>query len=560
LIIILSGAIFLFMEPRAQNHIKMVLFDFDGTLTKPGALDFDRIKQAIGCPPEIPVLEYMRSINDPVRRQEVSHLLDRFEMEGAEISTPNAGAETVIPYLKERGILIGILTRNTRKTVIRALENFQATGISDFDLVITRDDQLKPKPHPEGILWAAQKMGIRPEHILMVGDFVFDMEAGRRAGAVTLFLDNHSRKKADVERAFTISTLENLEEIISLGEPLPSGKLPNHLLKRFLTEFSFDDPSVFIGPAVGEDTAAVDIEGEEVLILKTDPVTFVTGSIGLYAVLVSANDIATSGAIPRWMLATLLFPVGTSALAIHRVMSELHQICRGYGITLCGGHTEITDTVSRPVVSGMMAATVKKSQLIDKRNMAPGDVVLMTKRVAVEGTAIIAGELGERLRRLGLSHKKIAASHDFLSMLSILDEARIAASCRGVSAVHDVTEGGLATAVHELSIAGGCRIRIRMEDIPVYPLTQEICSLLFISPMGLIGSGSLLICCKRDYLDRLMKDIRNAGIEVTVIGEVMEPGSGVEGTRDGKPSTWPSFATDEIARLFAHEHYLSPET
>jgi len=550
----------LFMEPRTQNHIRMVLFDFDGTLTKPGALDFDRIKQAIGCPPEIPVLEYMRSITDPVRRREVSRLLDRFEMEGAEISTPNAGAETVIPYLKERGILIGILTRNTLKTVIRALENFEGAGISDFDLVITRDDQLKPKPHPEGILWAAQKMGIRPEHILMVGDFAFDMEAGRRAGAVTLFLDNHNRKKNDVERAFTISTLENLEEIIRLGEPLPAGKLPNHLLKRFLTEFSFDDPSVFIGPAVGEDTAAVDIEGEDVLILKTDPVTFVTGSIGLYAVLVSANDIATSGATPRWMLATLLFPVGTSALAVHRVMSELHQICRSHGITICGGHTEITDTVSRPVVSGMMAATVKKSQLIDKKKMAPGDVVLMTKRVAVEGTAIIAGELGGRLRKLGLSHKKISASQDFLSMLSILEEARIAASCKGVSAMHDVTEGGLATAVHELSIAGRCRIRIRMEDIPVYPLTQEICSLLSISPMGLIGSGSLLICCKRDHVDSLVKDIRDAGIEVTAIGEVIEPGSGVEGIRDGKPSSWPSFATDEIARLFADEPQAPPET
>ena len=91
----------------------MVLFDFDGTLTKPGALDFDRIKAAIGCPNEIPVLENMGSITDPIRRREVSRLLDEFEMEGAEISEPNPGAEAVIPYLKERGILIGILTQNT---------------------------------------------------------------------------------------------------------------------------------------------------------------------------------------------------------------------------------------------------------------------------------------------------------------------------------------------------------------------------------------------------------------------------------------------------------------
>ncbi len=113
LIIIFPEAISLKMETRAPNRIRMVLFDFDGTLTKPGALDFDRIKAAIGCPNEIPVLENMGSITDPIRRREVSRLLDEFEMEGAEISEPNPGAEAVIPYLKERGILIGILTQNT---------------------------------------------------------------------------------------------------------------------------------------------------------------------------------------------------------------------------------------------------------------------------------------------------------------------------------------------------------------------------------------------------------------------------------------------------------------
>ncbi|MBW2094471.1 MAG: HAD-IA family hydrolase [Deltaproteobacteria bacterium] len=537
------------METPAPNQIKMVLFDFDGTLTKPGALDFDEIKAAIGCPHEIPVLEYMRGITDPVRRQEVSDILDTFETRGAEISEPNTGAEAIIPYLKEQGILVGILTRNTLKTVIRALENFEATGISDFDLVITRDDQLKPKPHPEGILWAAEEMGIKPEDILMVGDFAFDMEAGKKAGAITVFLDNHGKQRAEVERAFSISTLEELKEIIEMGYPLPAGKLPNHYLRRFLSEFAFEDPSVLIGPAVGEDTAAVDIQGEEVLVLKSDPVTFVTDSIGLYAVLVSANDIATSGAIPRWMLTTLLFPVGTSALTIHGVMENLYSICRKHGMTLCGGHTEITEAVQKPVVSGMMAGTVKKSRLIEKSNMAPGDVVLMTKRVAVEGTAIIAREFGEKLRELGLSPDEIALCRDFLPRISILKEARIAACCDGVSAMHDVTEGGLATAVSELSMAGGCSIKIRMEDIPVYPITRKICSLFDISPLGLIGSGSLLICCRKEHVDDLLKNIRDADIEVTSIGDVLEKGTGVDATRNGEPTTWPTFPADEITRL-----------
>jgi len=537
------------METNAQNHIKMVLFDFDGTLTKPGALDFDEIKAAIGCPHEIPVLEYMRGVTDPERRREVSNILDRFETKGAEISEPNTGAEATLSLLKKRGILLGILTRNTLKTVIRALENFEGTNISDFDVVITRDDELKPKPHPEGILWAAEKMGIKPENILMVGDFAFDMDAGTRAGAITVFLDNHGKKRLKVERAFTISTLEGLQKIIEMGQPLPAGKLPNHFLRKFLSEFSFDEPSVIIGPGVGEDTAAVDIQGEEVLVLKSDPVTFVTDSIGLYAVLVSANDIATSGATPRWMLTSLLFPVGTSALAIHRVMGDLSRICRRHGITICGGHTEITEAVQKPVVSGMMAGTVERAGLIDKSRMSPGDVVLMTKRVAVEGTAIIAREFGNRLTKQSLSQREILSGQGFLSMLSILEEARIGAACKGVSAMHDVTEGGLATAVSELSMAGGCTIRVRMEDIPVYPITSKICSMFGISPLGLIGSGSLLICCKKEHVEPLTEQIRNAGIEVTAIGEVLAKGKGVKATRNGEPTAWPNFPADEITRL-----------
>jgi len=537
------------MEIHAPNQIKMVLFDFDGTLTKPGALDFNEIKAAIGCPHEIPVLEYMRGITDPVRRQEVSDILNTFEMTGAEMSEPNAGAEEIIPYLKKQGILVGILTRNTLKTVIRAFQNFQATGISDFEVVITRNDELKPKPHPEGILWAAEKMGINPANTLMVGDFAFDMEAGRRAGTITVFLDNYGKQRAEVERVFSISTLEELKVIIEMGRPLPAGKLPNSFLKRFLSEFAFEDSSMIIGPAVGEDTAAVDIQGGEVLALKSDPVTFVTDSIGSYAVLVSANDIATSGAMPRWMLTTLLFPVGTSALDIHRVMGDLYRVCLQHGITLCGGHTEITEAVQKPVVSGMMAGTVERSGLIDKRRMRPGDVLLMTKRVAVEGTAIIAREFEDRLKKYGLSETEITTAKDFLSMLSILEEARIAAGCNGVSAMHDVTEGGLATAVSELSLAGGCRIRVLMDKIPVYPLTRKICSLLEIDPMGLIGSGSLLLCCRKGHVGGLAEDIRDAGIEVNPIGEVLEAGSGVEATKNGKASAWPSFAADEITRL-----------
>jgi hydrogenase maturation factor len=335
-----------------------------------------------------------------------------------------------------------------------------------------------------------------------------------------------------------------------MATPLPTGKLPNDLLREFIGDFDLEDPSILINPGVGEDIAAVDIKTEQVMVLKSDPITFATDAIGQYAVLVNANDIATSGATPRWLLTTLLFPYGITASEIRHMVDELRRFCRHWGITLCGGHTEITDAVSRTIVSGMMVGTVAGSDLIDKRNMGQGDKVLFTKRVAVEGTAIIAREFGERLRELGLSDTEVDACRGFLTHISIIPEARIAARYRETSAMHDITEGGLATALEELSTAGGHRIRIDTEKIPVFAETRKICRLLDIDPLGLIGSGSLLICCRQTAYQKLTAAMRAEGIEVACIGEVMESGQGIEARKNEKQVDWPRFEVDEITKLY----------
>jgi len=231
-------------------------------------------------------------------------------------------------------------------------------------------------------------------------------------------------------------------------------------------------------------------------------------------------------------------------------MEELITICRQWGITLCGGHTEITDAVNRPVVTGMLAGTVARKDLVDKQNIQTGDTILLTKGVAVEGTAIIAREFGERLKSLGLTDSEIETCRRFLSSISILEEAQIASRFKDVSAMHDVTEGGLATALKELSIAGGHRIKIDMDDIPVFPQTMKICQLLDIDPLGLIGSGSLLISCRRNKCESLVKMIRAAGIDVSPIGEALEGGEGIEAWKQGRQVDWPNFEVDEITRLF----------
>ena len=532
-------------------RIKAVLFDFDGTLTKPGALNFSLLKETIGCPADIPVLEFIENLPTPSQRDEASTVLERFEKEAAAISKPNPGAKDLIHYLRSKGVAVGIITRNTLSSVKRSLKNFEDIDLSAFDVVISRETPVRLKPSGDGIILAAEMLNVDVKQIMMVGDYIFDVHAGQKAGCITVFINYKTEPGAEkIDSDFIVTGFEAIKDIVRLGLPLSPGKLPNDFLKNFLEGFNFNDLSVLINAGVGEDAAAVDISKEEVLVIKSDPITFATDSIGHYAVLINANDIATSGATPRWFLSTLLFPPGVTPSTVRQVMHELESMCRRWNITLCGGHTEITDAVSRPVITGMMVGTVTKDRLVDKRNIQPGDSVLLTKALAVEGTAVIAKDHGDRLRALGMPESEVEAGKQLLSAISILEEAKIASDSGWGTAMHDVTEGGLSTALMELSIAGGYGIQINMDDIPVFPLTEKICRLLHIDPMGLIGSGSLLICCRRNKSDPLMKKIKSAGIDIARIGEVVAADCGIKTVSKTGTATWPSFEVDEITRLY----------
>jgi HAD superfamily hydrolase (TIGR01509 family) len=536
------------MTPKPYT-VKAVLFDFDGTLTRPGAIDFARIRKAIGCPPERTILEYIAELPDKGRREEAMNSLHRMEMAAARASVPNEDAEAIIAHLKGIGLPVGILTRNSREAVAGALSRFSGLSLQDFDLVITRDDPVAPKPSPDGVLQAAGRFGVEPSEVLVVGDFRLDIEAGRRAGALTAELVAPGHQPT-AEATFVLERLSELKAIFRGGRPLPPGKFPSDLLEEFFGRLSRVDPLVLVQPSVGEDTAAIDISGEDTVILTSDPITFVSDQIATYAVLINANDIATAGAMPRWLLTTLLFPPGTTPSAIRSVMNDIRDACDRWQVSLCGGHTEITDAVTRPVVTGMMVGTVARSGLIDKRSMRSGDAVLLSKGVSVEGTAIIAREFSGRLSTLGMDEEEIRRGQSFLDKLSILEEAHLAIASGGVSALHDVTEGGLATALSELSVAGGHRLRIRVDHIPIFPQTQRVCSLLGIDPLGLIGSGSLLICCRPEKAEAIMRAVAEAGIDVTRIGEVLEAGNGIEARLGQTTVPWPRFEVDEITRLF----------
>jgi hydrogenase expression/formation protein HypE len=532
-------------------RIEAVVFCLEGTLVKPASHGSSAMRASIGCPADAPVIDFIRHLPEGRHRKQVLTTLERLDLESAAAAVPVADAAAIVRYLRLKNLRLALHSHKSLSASRRILKKLAPLRLSDFEVMICREELLRHPPGTNSIQLSAQKLNLPVDQVLSVTADLECLCLAQSAGALAVFYDPPSASQAlNVEHAFHISQLNEIKNIVRRYIPLPSGKLPNDLLREFLNQFVFDDPSILINPGVGEDTAAVDVAAEEVLVLKSDPITFATDSIGQYAVLINANDIATSGARPRWLLTTLLFPYGVTASEIRQVINELKEFCRRWDITLCGGHTEITDAVVRPVVTGMMAGTVAKSNLIDKRNMSCGDRILFTKGVAVEGTAIIAREFGERLKMLGMADAQIDACRELLAKISIITEARIAAASKATTAMHDVTEGGLATAAQELSIAGGHRIKIDMDRIPILTETRKIGRLLGINPLGLIGSGSLLICCRESGCESLMAAIRHAGIDVACIGEVQELGYGVTAVKNDRPVEWPQFEVDEITRLF----------
>lgn len=325
------------------------------------------------------------------------------------------------------------------------------------------------------------------------------------------------------------------------------GKLPPDILTRLLSR-THTDPSVIIGPAYGEDAAAVRFGGK-VLVASADPITFATDRIGYYAVCVNANDIAVLGAIPHYFLATILLPQGSAESDAESVFNEIEDACRAIDVTLIGGHTEITPTVSRVVVSGCMLGEAEENRLVRTSGARVGDALVLVGGIAIEGASVLAGEAKSDLLARGVDEAVIERARGYLDDpgICVLRYARIAMDVGGVTAMHDPTEGGLATALRELAVASGKGIRIDRASIPVLPECEAICRALGIDPLGLIASGSLLIAVDPGSVEAMTQAFEQAGVRARLIGSVISKDEGIR-FDDGAPL--PSFERDEIARYF----------
>jgi len=344
--------------------------------------------------------------------------------------------------------------------------------------------------------------------------------------------------------------------VLDVVHDLRAGKLPHTMLAGLLNGLPTQDPQLLLGPAVGEDAAVIDFDAqsERLLVVKSDPITFATDQIGFYAVNICANDLAVTGATPRFFLPTVLLPAGIADFAmVNAIFDQIGQACRAFDIVVAGGHSEVTPAVSQPVVSGAMLGEAPRSRFVRSGGCRIGDVVLLAGAIPVEGTSIIAREMRNHLLDDGWEAAELdeAANYLFSPGISVLEPALAAAQAGLVTAMHDPTEGGLATGTVELATASATGMEIDLDRIPIPDLSRRLCAAFDLDPMGTLASGALLATSAPENVERLLGLWSSIGRQAAIIGRVLAPGDGLWAVQGGRRAPFPTFAVDEITKLWA---------
>lgn len=297
-----------------------------------------------------------------------------------------------------------------------------------------------------------------------------------------------------------------------------AGKVPPEVLKEIVFKNLNVEKAhrLIIGPGVGIDAAALDF-GDYVVVASTDPITGAEERIGFYAVHVNANDVATFGAKPKWFLVNILLPEGSDESTLREIMDEIREVASLLDVSIIGGHTEVTPGLKKPIVVGTMLGEVEKDKLVIP-NPRPGDAIILTKGVGIEGTSIIAHEREKELRSI-FGKEFVERAKSYINEISVVKEALIAREF--ATAMHDPTEGGVANGLHEMADINDLGFRVFKNKLIIREETKRICTFYDIDPLSLISSGALLISVPRDSAQLVVQKLQSNGIKASIIGEFL---------------------------------------
>ncbi len=324
---------------------------------------------------------------------------------------------------------------------------------------------------------------------------------------------------------------------------MPGKVSSRDLLTHVFSRTGNDDETVRLGPAAGEDAAAIEWPGGT-LVVSSDPISLAASEIGTLGVHIACNDVAATGGDPRWLTTVLLLPADDPD-TLETITTDLDAAANDLGVSIVGGHSEYVDALERPLLS--LTAMGTADRVVPTGGATPGDRLLLTKAAAIEGTAILAADFGTEFE---IEPAVRDRAHTFLEELSVVPEARLLRE--DATAMHDPTEGGVLAGALELAQASGVCLELEREAVPIRPETARLCGAADVDPLRIFGSGALLVTVPEDRVSASLEALTAAGIEGTEIGVVraLETATDIGALAvDGEPITGP--VTDDLYPLWA---------
>ncbi len=306
---------------------------------------------------------------------------------------------------------------------------------------------------------------------------------------------------------------------------------PEELKKYVFSRIGKKSDSVLVGPAYGEDTAAIKI-GEQILAINSDPIIFAADQIGTLGVNIASNDVAASGADPQWLTTIYLLPANDGD-KLDTITKQVNQISNKLGIAVIGGHSEFVPILDRPFLGLTCFGVTDK--FIPTGGAKPNDAIILTKGAGIEGTGIIATDFYSEVKKV-VSKKVLEDGKKKLDKLSVIPESEILR--KYANSMHDPTEGGIVDGLLELAMASNLRLDIQRNKIITSEDTKELCEAVNVDPLKIFGSGALVASVTQEYATQALDELDKAHVPATIIGyakEGDEPVLKIDGKKYQKP-------------------------
>jgi len=307
------------------------------------------------------------------------------------------------------------------------------------------------------------------------------------------------------------------------------GKVNDDFFKKaILPETGALNPKVIVGPCMGVDAAILET-GDQYMAIAEDPIfpgpTTSPEDFGWITVHIGASDVAVTGIKPQFMTYSLLVPPETSEEYITRLVRSISLSARELGISIVGGHTGFYGAVTVPTIGGITVWGIGR-EYVTPAGARVGDVVLITKGIAIEAVALLGSELGNSLLAAGISKELVEKASSRIREMTVVNDALLAAACGGVHAMHDATEGGLARGLWEVAQASGVGLSIQRSAVILPPDVKAICSHFQLDPYEVISEGTLVLTVDPEKAGTVLNAYEKAGLPAAVIGKVVPRAEG----------------------------------